>query len=135
MYAITLSTINSKRFAMTSAREGVVRPSLPVGDPTPDKLLAAWLTQEVLTPQPLPELKDLVAVKRQRFPLNGPRAPWCDSANWTRAKETSVFWFLYLGEIDIATVTEALSRSFPDQNEGERVPPRGSTTMAGLAQT
>lgn len=98
--------------------------------PGGDSVLAAWTTQEVLTPQPLPTPDDLRAVGRTLVWLRDDSEPWNNRVHWRRPKERAVYWFVYLGLIDLGVVTRSLLRLFPDQNPDERADSRGHTTMA-----
>lgn len=49
-----------------------------------------------------------------------------------RSNETDVYWFVYLGEIDLTEAIRSLLELFPDQDAEERAHGRGSTTMAAI---
>ena len=48
------------------------------------------------------------------------------------ARERNLYWFLYLGEIDLEEATSYLLRLFPDEAAEERLWVRGKTTMAAV---
>ncbi len=115
----------------------------PSAEPTPqgetesgpaaaDTRLAAWVAQEVLTPSPLPEAKDLQAHGQRLFRLEDHPDPWSDSRHAKTARERNLYWFLYLGEIDLEEATTYLLRLFPDEAAEERLGVRGKTTMAAV---
>ncbi|HVW71202.1 MAG TPA: hypothetical protein VHB68_19645, partial [Steroidobacteraceae bacterium] len=83
-------------------------------------VLAAWTTLEVLTPQPLPDAEDLLALRRRRVSLRDPPEPWKDPGNGKQAQESAVHWFVYLGQIEIDTVKRSLLQLFPDDQAEER---------------
>lgn len=95
-----------------------------------DSILAAWLTLEVLSPQPLQEAEDLRAMNRQLVRLGENPEPWTSPRSGKRGKERAVYWFLHLGEIDLAEATRSLLELFPDEHAEERTETRGTTTMA-----
>lgn len=48
-------------------------------NPGPDPILTAWLTLEVLTPQPLPDVQDLASMNRSLIRLEDIPEPWKDN--------------------------------------------------------
>lgn len=97
---------------------------------TPDPVLAAWLTLEVLTLQPLPESTDLEATSRTLVQLAECPEPWGERRFWRRGKEKAVYWMVYLGELDLSKATEAILRIYPDNAIDERPDVKGNTTLA-----
>ena len=125
----------------------VVKPSLPTGpidfgDATPefyhdvetkpgaDSILAAWLTLEVLTPQALPDARELETIGRTLVRLEEYPEPWKEQRYWRRGKERAVHWMVYLGELDLGKATKAIVNKYPDEAADERADVRGNTTMA-----
>lgn len=105
------------------------------GEPVdPDSILAAWTTLEVLTPQPLPAIEDLRALGRTLVRLRDDPKPWKAAAFQRRGRERAVFWFLYLGELDLEAATRSLLELFPEKREDENERPRTKGT-APLAVT
>jgi hypothetical protein len=100
--------------------------------PKAEAIISAWLTQEILTPQPLPSEEDLRAYNRRLVSLEEIREPWKDDRFNKRGKETAVFWMLYLGELNLAKAMEFIIRMFPDEMADERSEIRGNTTIAVL---
>ena len=98
--------------------------------PEADAVISAWLTQEILTPQPLPREEDLRAIKRRLVSLAEIPEPWKEERFNKRGKETAVFWMVYLGEINLAQAMESILKMFPDEMADERSEVRGSTTIA-----
>lgn len=100
--------------------------------PEADAIISAWLTQEILTPQPLPKEEDLRAFNRRLVSLAEVREPWNDGHFNKRGKETAVYWMVYLGEINLAKAMDSILKMFPDEMADERSEIRGSTTIAVL---
>ncbi|MDR1701428.1 MAG: hypothetical protein LBR56_01475, partial [Sporomusaceae bacterium] len=100
--------------------------------PEADAVISAWLTQEILTPQPLPKEEDLRAFNRRSISLAEIPEPWHDERFKKQGKETAVFWMIYLGEINLAKSMDSLLKMFPDEMADERSEVRGSTTIAVL---
>jgi hypothetical protein len=98
--------------------------------PGPDSVLAAWLTLEVLTPQALPDARELEATGRTLVRLDEYPEPWKEGKYWKRGKERAIYWMVYLGELDLAKATEAILKIYPDDAIDERADVRGSTTLA-----
>jgi hypothetical protein len=124
-----------------------IKPSAPTqpvdfGDATPqfapevetkpgsDSILAAWLTLEVLTPQALPDARELETIRRTLVRLEEHPEPWKEPQYWRRGKERAVYWMVYLGELDLAKATEAILKIYPDEAADERSDIRGNTTLA-----
>jgi hypothetical protein len=102
----------------------------PMEHPGADSILAAWLTLEVLTPQPMPNQQDLEAARTQLIRLEEIPEPWHDSRFGKRGRERAVFWLVYLGEIELARALETILKVFPDDASDERSEVRGRTTLA-----
>lgn len=98
--------------------------------PGPDSVLAAWLTLEVLTPQPLPDARNLETIGRTLVRLDEYSEPWNEPRFLKRGKERGVHWMIYLGELDLAKATEAILKLYPDSAIDERADVRGNTTLA-----
>jgi hypothetical protein len=98
--------------------------------PGADSILAAWTTQEILTPQPLPSVEDLRAIGRAHIWLRNDPEPWANPAHARCPKERAIYWFVYLGLLDLADATRSLLKLFPDKAPDERADARGTTTMA-----
>lgn len=98
--------------------------------PGPDSVLAAWLTLEVLTPQPLPDARELETIRRTLVRFEEQPEPWKEQRYWRRGKERAVHWMVYLGELDLAKATEAILKVYPDEAADERSDIRGNTTLA-----
>lgn len=100
--------------------------------PGPDSVLASWLTLEVLTPQPLPDARELETIGRTLVRLEEHPEPWKEQRYWKRGKERAVYWMVYLGELDLAKATEAILKLYPDDAADERSYISGNTTLAVL---
>lgn len=98
--------------------------------PGPDSVLAAWLTLEVLTPQALPDARELETIGRTLVRLDEYPEPWNERRFWRRGKERTVYWMVYLGELDLAKATGAILKIYPDDAIDERSDVRGNTTLA-----
>lgn len=98
--------------------------------PGPDSVLAAWLTLEVLTPQALPEARELETIGRTLVRLEEHPEPWKEQRYWRRGKERAVYWMVYLGELDLTKATEAILKIYPDDAADERSYVTGNTTLA-----
>lgn len=98
--------------------------------PGPDSVLAAWLTLEVLTPQPLPDARELETIRRTLVRFEEQPEPWKEQCYWRRGKERAVHWMVYFGELDLAKATEAILKIYPDEAADERSDIRGNTTLA-----
>ncbi len=86
------------------------------------QLLNAWLVQEVLSPQSLPKKNELKPFNREIIqdartiePWNNP--VWCRKEN---KKEQNLFWFVCIGIIDIATLSDSLRKKFPSKEFEEK---------------
>ncbi|ULA57936.1 MAG: Helicase [Nitrospira sp.] len=104
--------------------------SPPMEHPGADSILAAWLTLEVLTPQPMPNQQDLEAARSQLIRLEEIPEPWHDPRFGKHGRERAVFWLVYLGEIELAKALETIVKVFPDDASDERSEVRGRTTLA-----
>lgn len=98
--------------------------------PGTDSVLAAWLTLEVLTPQALPDARELETIGRTFVRLNECLEPWQERKYWKRGKERAVHWMVYLGELDLAKSTAAILNLYPDDAIDERADVHGNTTLA-----
>lgn len=98
--------------------------------PGPDSVLAAWLTLEVLTPQALPNARELETIRRTLVYLDEIPEPWKEKRFWKRGKERAVHWMVYLGELDLKRATEAILKLYPDEAADERADIKGNTTLA-----
>lgn len=98
--------------------------------PGPDSVLAAWLTLEILTPQPLPDARELESIGRQLVRIEEYPEPWREQRFWKRGKERAVYWMVYLGELDLAKAVAAILKMYPDDAADERAEIRGTTTLA-----
>lgn len=98
--------------------------------PGPDSVLAAWLTLEVLTPQALPDAREIEATGRTLVHLDEYLEPWKERKYLKRGKEHAVYWMVYLGELDLAKATGAILTVYPDDAIDERVDVNGNTTLA-----
>ena len=98
--------------------------------PGPDSVLAAWLTLEVLTPQPLPDARELETIRRTLVRFEEKPEPWKEQCYWRHGNERAVHWMIYLGELDLAKATEAILKIYPDEAADERSDIRGNTTLA-----
>ena len=96
----------------------------------PDQVLAAWLTLEVLTPQPMPNERELEVVKNQLVRLEESPEPWLDPRFGRQGRERAVYWMVYLGELNLAKALESILEVFPDDVSDERSEVRGTTTLA-----
>lgn len=104
-------------------------PHDPVSVPDIDHLLAGWTTLEVLEPQPLPKPKDLTFGRRLIRTEDQPE-PWNVSRYRRQGRESAVYWFVYLGELDLSAALSSLLSLFPDDSPEPPPKPRGSTTLA-----
>lgn len=95
-----------------------------------ERVLKAWTALEVLSPQALPDSEALHAARRKEVQLSEDPAPWHNSINRQQPPERSVYWFAYLGQIEIRVATRSLLSRFADDNAGEKVAAKGKTTMA-----
>jgi len=100
--------------------------------PGADSVLAAWLTLEVLTPQALPDARELETIGRTLVRLEEYPEPWKEQQYWRHGKERTVHWMLYLGELDLGKATKAMVNKYPDEAVDERADVRGNTTLAVL---
>ena len=98
--------------------------------PNVDALLAAWTTLEVLEPQPLPTPEELGSIGRQVFRADQHPEPWTDARCGPRGREKGVYWFVYLGEVDLSAALSSLIELFPDQSPERPGRFKGKTTMA-----
>jgi len=101
-----------------------------VSSPDFDALLAAWMTLEVLEPQPLPSAEELGSRRQQMIRAEEHPEPWTDGRCRSRGREKGVYWFIYLGEVDLAAAVCSLVELFPDDSPEKPSRVKGSTTMA-----
>lgn len=94
------------------------------------RILKAWTALEVLSPQALPDPEALRTVRRKEVQLSEDPAPWNNPINRQQPSERDVYWFAYLGQIEISVATRSLLTRFVDDNAEERVDAKGKTTMA-----
>ena len=95
-----------------------------------DAVLAAWLAQEILTPQKLPTPRSLSAVRQRLIRLDEEAEPWLNPAYKRKGREKAVYWMIYLAELNLAQMTEALLQIFPDELREERASTRGTVAAA-----
>lgn len=105
-------------------------PETDFSAPAVDSLLATWITLEVLEPHPLPRIDELRSARQQLVRSEEDDQPWSREENGPRGREREVYWFVYLGEIDLATAIRSLLRLFPDDSPEPLLPAKGTTTMA-----
>lgn len=98
--------------------------------PGPDSVLAAWLTLEVLTPQALPDARELETIGRTLVRLEEYPEPWKEQRYWRHGKERTVHWMVYLGELDLEKATKTMLNKYPEEAVDERADVRGNTTLA-----
>jgi hypothetical protein len=103
---------------------------IEISNPGPDPILAAWLTIEVLTPQPLPNIQDLESLYRKLIRLEDNPEPWKDKRNDKRGKEKDVYWMIYLGELNLSKALHSILKLYPDENIDEHDVDKGNTTLA-----
>ncbi len=80
-----------------------------------DQLLNAWLVQEVLTPQSIPKKNELKPFDREVIRDAQVIEPW-NNPKWNRKadkNEQNLFWFVCIGLIDIASLSDSLRDKFP----------------------
>jgi len=105
-------------------------PSDAGAPPEADSLLAAWITLEVLEPQPLPRPQELEAMGRQMVRADEHPTPWEEPRYGPRGRQRGVYWFVHLGELDLSKATHALLELFPDESPETPRPIRGTAPMA-----
>ncbi len=74
------------------------------------QLLNTWLAHEILTPKTMPGKDDLELLNQTIIPNTNPGEPWYNP-QWTRNpknNELGLFWYVHLGNINIAKLTNAL---------------------------
>ena len=103
---------------------------IQISNPGPDPILAAWLTLEVLTPQPLPNIQELASIHRTLVRLKDIAEPWKEKRYDRHGKETAVYWMIYLGELDLSKSLQSILKLYPDNNADERDFREGNTTLA-----
>lgn len=96
----------------------------------PDRILSAWTTLEVLSPQPLPTVEDYKALGRPALRHEEDPEPWNSPRSRRRGRERAVYWFLHLGLVDLAKATASLVQLFPQDDDDEPPSAKGETTMA-----
>ncbi len=86
------------------------------------RLLTAWLTQEVLTPQPIPAKNELKLFNRTFISDAQVVDPWNNPKlnRQPEQDERSLFWFVCLGIIDIAILSDSLREKFPSTEYDDR---------------
>ncbi len=95
-----------------------------------DAVLAAWLAQEVLTPQALPTAREWAADKCTLVRLRDSHEPWLDRKYRQRGEETAVYWLVYLGELPLAKAMAGIHALYPEDTQGERSAVDGHTALA-----
>lgn len=105
-------------------------PSEPITYHGSDPILAAWLTLEVLTPQPMPNERELQAMRSQLVRLEEIPEPWRQQRFRSQGRERAVYWMVFLGELDLAKALASILKVFPDDAGDERAEVRGTTTLA-----
>lgn len=108
-------------------KDNILKPTLIKN---PDSILSSWLTLEVLTPQPLPNQQELATINRRLFRLDDISEPWFDNRFKKHGKETSLYWMIYLGEINLSKAMESLLKMFPDDLTEERSETNGTGAIA-----
>lgn len=128
--------INTEIFErMNKSKDTVIDKKIPIcnenyAHPGANNILSAWLTTEVLAPQSLPNAQELEAINRKLVRLDEVPEPWNDKKFWKKGKETSVFWMVYLGELNLSKAVESILKAFPDESADEKSDIRGNTTLA-----
>lgn len=102
----------------------------PVSTPAADSLLAAWITLEVLEPQPLPKPRELEAMSRQMIRADEHPEPWNEPRYGPKGRQKGVYWFVHLGELDLSDATGSLLELFSDDSPEKPRPVRGTTPLA-----
>lgn len=97
---------------------------------TPDAILTSWLTLEVLTPQAMPNERELQASGTQLLRLREIPEPWFQPAFRRRGRERNIYWMVYLGELDLAKAVKSILAQFPDDASEERAQVEGTTALA-----
>jgi hypothetical protein len=98
--------------------------------PDVDALLRAWTTLEVLEPKPMPKPEELKTSGRRKIGGEQEPEPWTDPGHRRRPGETAVFWFVYLGQLQLASAVRSLLDLFPDDSPEKPRPVRGTTPLA-----
>ena len=78
-------------------------------------LLDAWLTEEVLSPQAVPKAEDLKQMRRDLIRYDQYKEPWNEKRLGKRDKEKSVYWMVYLGQIDLKKAMRVFVNQKVDQ--------------------
>lgn len=95
-------------------------------------LLDAWLTEEVLAPQAVPTARDLQPMRRELVRFDEYEEPWSEKKFHKRGMEKSIYWMIYLGQIDLQKAMQSILKQFPDEYSNEKSTVKGNTTMAVL---
>jgi len=122
-----LSPVFSDRSSSPEVSEGLDR---TVPAPDIESLLAAWITLEVLEPQPLPKPPELEAMGRQMVRSEEHAEPWNEPRYGPKGRQRGVYWFVHLGELSLSEATAALLELFPDDSPERPRPIRGSVPAA-----
>lgn len=122
-----LSPVFSDRSSSPELAEGLDR---TVPAPDVDSLLAAWITLEVLEPQPLPKPQELKAMGRQMVRSEEHAEPWTEPRYGPKGRQRGVYWFVYLGELNLSEATAKLLELFPDESPESPRQIRGSVPVA-----
>ena len=96
------------------------------------RVLSAWTVLEVLTPQPLPSKEELEIGGRKLIEPNESAEPWTQKRFSKRENERAVFWWVYLGQLDLEKSVRSLLDRFPDEYADERDEASGKSPIAVL---
>lgn len=113
-------------------RSGTSSPTTPDAGLAPrevEDLLAAWTVVEVLDPNPMPDPKQL-AFGRRLIRQDEHPEPWLDPAYGARGREKEVYWWIHLGQLDLARATASLLKLFPDDRPERPPRTKGEAPMA-----
>jgi hypothetical protein len=97
-----------------------------------ERVLSAWTVLEVLTPQPLPSKEELEVGGRKLIEPNESAEPWTQRRFSKRENERAVFWWVYLGQLDLEKSVRSVLDRFPDEYADERGYPSGKSPIAVL---
>jgi AAA domain len=95
-----------------------------------ERLLAAWLTLEVLSPHPLPKKEELATQNRKVVHLDECPDPWHNEIYRKLDGEEELYWMIYLGELDLTRAYKNILETFKDELIDEREKVEGWTTLA-----
>jgi hypothetical protein len=97
-----------------------------------ERVLSAWTVLEVLTPQPLPSKEELEVGGRKLIEPNESAEPWTQKRFSKRENERAVFWWVYLGQLELEKSVRSLLDRFPDEYADERGDVSGKSPIAVL---